>query len=254
MSKYTEILNVDSEEMANIAMSYTGYAEALRKQDNRANNFLIANSYLIGAVFHTLTNVKTARKNFALASEMLKLSNSPLWRISQICSQTPFDYQNYLVEFDAIDKEELFFIILQNLNLQGQKYYFQSDEFISRFFKYNLSGRIPRLGIPYILVQRAIEDIGRLKNQQSGTPYNLYFLISQISELSESYGRYGEERRYPLEPILPFEPIALAICVVIASIWFGIFNNRELVKVASSLVGEQDIIWNIAFDLIDARH
>lgn len=254
MSKYTEILNVDSEGITNIAASYTGYAEALRKQDNQANNLLIANSYLIGAVFHTLTSIKTARKNFTSASTMLKLINSPLWRITQICSQTPFDYQNYLEKFDAVDKEELFFIILQDINLQGQRYNFQSDEIISRFFKYNLSGRIPRLGIPYILVQRAIEDIGKLKNQQSGAPHNLYFLISQISELTESYGRYNKARQYPQEPILPFEPIALAICIVIANLWLGIFNDRELVNIASSLIGEQDIIWNIAFDLIDTKH
>lgn len=242
MSKYTELLGLNETDVENIATAYSGYALALQREaDNDAYKLpIIASSWLIGALFKTLISPAEAKKSFHKAAMAYRELDWPIWRVCAICSGDGFFVKPNL---EMVSDEERFYAVLQECaNSETQ----ERPKFLH--FRHDIAGRIPGLNMPYNLTLKAIDDISYSSGQVlDDNLKNVNDVFQRLGEIMEQY-KADDHWRHLEGPILPFEPTALAIVIVILKIWKKENSLNELLLHNNST---QRVLLEVASNLLD---
>jgi hypothetical protein len=239
MSKYIELLGLNETDVENIATAYSGYALALQREaDNDAYKLpIIASSWLIGALFKTLISPAEAKKSFHKAAMAYRELDWPIWRVCAICSGDDIYVKPNL---EMVSDEELFYAVLQECaNSETQ----ERPKLLH--FRRDIAGRIPGLNMPYNLTLKAIDDIsGQVLDDNLK---NVNDVFQRLGEIVEQY-QADDHWRHLEGPILPFEPIALAIVIVILKVWKKENSIKELLLRNNS---KARVLLEVAANLLD---
>ncbi|WP_343303073.1 hypothetical protein AAHN97_16080 [Chitinophaga niabensis] len=254
MSKYVETLMLNSETVESLGEAYAGYATALSEQYSSDKLPVIASSFLISALFKSLINAPDEAKLFSSASTSFRELGWPIWRVCEICSVAHLNAQfvNNQQESGNWDAEEGFYIYLQQLLHTSDNKEKQLRDF-SKQVEQNLKGaRIQGLNIPYRIVIATMNEIENINEEINIHLENTSLLLSRLGEITELYqaDRYHWQN---LEgPILPFEPHALAIIIVLVKKWLLHHKFEDLLAGLKTLTPLQTLLIHIAYDLIKA--
>lgn len=242
MSKHTELLGLNETDVENIATAYSGYALALQREtDNNAYQLpIIASSWLIGALFRTLISPAEAKKSFHKAAMAYRELDWPIWRVCAICSGDRIYVKPNL---EMISDEERFYDVLQECaNSETQ----ERPKLLH--FRHNIPGHIPGLNMPYNLILKAIDDISHSFDQVlDNNLKNVNDVFQRLGEMIEQY-QADDHWRHLEGPILPFEPTALAIVIVILKIWK---KENSLKKLLLHNNSKQRVLLEVASNLLD---
>ncbi len=216
MSIFIEQLGLNTTDVKNLAMVYAGYAKALLNKEDVNDDILLtsASSFIIGALFESLIAPKKSKILFDLAASLYRRLNIPIWRICILCSGNREFAVNDKIHNDLRNEEELFYIALQD-SLQDEK---EMHSYYKALVK-DINGDIPGLNMPYKLVVKAIEELSDLNKKV--IPQSRKYLDDVLQRIAEKLEQYkSDDHWHNLKgPILPFEPVALAIVIVLLQIW-----------------------------------
>jgi len=252
MSPFAEMLGLNPADVQQLASTYAGYAAAKEKlEEGDDSRHWIASSWLIGALYQLLVEPAAAIPMFQNAARQYHRLDMPIWRVCQLCSTknlNPFNNQQDRGRY--LDHEEVFY---QELQFQ-----FVLDEMrtLERPGKYRenengFQGMIPQLNIPYELVIRALYDSNQWDGPKPFTRLkNVGDIVGRLNELTELY-RSDEYYWTHLEgQIIPFEPVAIAICLVFVKKWLKSGGTIESLTKNIGLKPQQTILLQIANGLL----
>lgn len=250
MSHFTEIIGLDEDDVSSLGSVYSGYAEALSRQELENQLSVIASSWLIGGIFQSLTEPKSSAESFSKAAYVFLRIGSPLWLLCAICSTTPSrfrDVSEEIVNKSSIEEDEFYKRLLRaDLKTEGidtEKNY-PEQRYLSDF-----TGYIPELNIPYRLVLSAISELEQLEEYDRSNLKNFFLLLGRLGEFIES--QEGSYHWQHLEgAVLPFEPVALTIAIVLMKIWLSRLSSNDLEKVFRETDNRQTVLLQIANELI----
>ncbi|RKR83492.1 hypothetical protein BDD43_3702 [Mucilaginibacter gracilis] len=251
MSRYTEILNLNTDDVSNIADAYTGYAEALSERAETQKLPFAASCWLIGALYKAILAPQQARDLFARSSEAYRQLGMPIWRLCSICAQNNSDrIYSEEIPLNSYDDEDSFYANLQRFDysqkIEGEFNYTWGNENERPY-----SGRVPGLNIPYSLVLQVLNDTryGVYTNKFSGLD-SFSNLLERLGELTELY-QSDEYHWENLEgAIVPFEPAALAIVIVALKTWLRVQSYDMILSRLNKLDQQQTVLLNIAHDIL----
>jgi len=253
MRDFSEELNINSEDAVNVAESYEGYARALYENDLYNNLPLVASSFLISALYSSIFDTHKAKGLFVLAADCFLEMQSPLWYLCEICGQSEkrVGYATKYYENEYEDPEQFFFNLLWQYNSKaafGLGSHFDLNKDVS----FVLTEWLPSLNIPYRLVIDTIDEVQiNLRESKKESLINFSKLILRLEELVGIY-RIDEYRWKNVEgPILPFEPAALAIMVVLVKIWQRNNSYEELVNILNKAKSKEIVLLRIAHQLLN---
>jgi len=254
MNKYTEMLNLNVEDVENLGDTYAGYAAALAEQGSVDRLPIVASSWLIGGLFQSITAPKRALESFTRASGIFRQLNWPLWRICEICSLTLPNIETFRNGEGVVTTtaEEAFYMSLQLSFFLTEHDNRRPDLSDGQEEQFPM-GRIENLGIPYRFVLAAIVEIDGINSKINNRIENLPRLFERLQEVSEQYQSDEYHWQYLEGPVLPFEPVTLAIFIVLVKKWLQYRNINELISLAERQGNQQSVLVHIAYDLIKER-
>lgn len=251
MENYTEVLGIDRENANNLAISYSGYAYLLGEGSSDDETHLIASSFLIGAVYQSIIDPASARSLYWSAAQTYKKIGMPIWRVCDICSQKNKPETNFSTWKDegTLDQEENFYIFLQNFD--GTPEYFITSPWV----KFDFSRLIPGINISTRLVLEVLLDSYRWSNNiNKNKLHHFSDLLMIFTEIMNKQYLQDEFAWRNLEgAMLPFEPITLAILVVILKQWLKDNSFDDLLKHFEYIDERSKILLHISFGLINGE-
>ncbi|MFP9097923.1 hypothetical protein ACLI09_02615 [Flavobacterium sp. RHBU_24] len=254
MSDFTEALNINREDAVNVAQAYEGYARALSKVDSDKNITFVASSWLISALYQSLLDPQKAKRLFALSADSFFQIQSPLWRLCEICAQgATGDRFSKSKSREDFDDEDFFYRLLQQYDADPDSgfalYLGQNSE-----MNFPLTGRVPHLNIPYQVVIEAMNEVDSTHFTSNGKSINHFSnLIGRLGELISLYQTDEYRWRNVQGPILPFEPAALAITIVLVKKWCINNTYEELLDRLKGMNTTQIPLLQIAYELLNSN-
>lgn len=253
MRDFSEELNIKSEEAVNVAESYEGYARALYEKDFNNNLPLVGSSFLISALYNSIFDTHKAKRLFVLAADCFLEMQSPLWYLCEICGQSEkrVEYATKFYENKYEDPEQFFFSLLWQYNSKAA-FGLSPHLDLNKDVSFVLTEWLPSLNIPYRLVIDTIDEVqSNLAESKKKLFINFSKLILRLDELEGIY-KVDEYRWKNVEgPILPFEPAALAIMVVLVKIWQRNNSYEELVNILNKTNSKEIVLLRIAHQLLN---
>lgn len=257
MSNYTQILNLPTEDVQNVADAYKGYAKILSEQTDTDKSPVMASSWLIGALFQSILEPKKSKELFYRAAIAYRELQMPVWRLCELCVQNDQNLntdadKKYLYSYNMEDK---FYHFLQQINYSpipiSKKYFHRGFE---DYMQSNLL--IPGLNIPYRLVIDALVDAMQYSiSSEKGLHFqNFTYLLVRLNELTDLY-QVHEHHWNSLEgEIIPFEPAALAITIVVVKIWLNKVSYSVIYESLKGLTDQQRVLFDIATDILQGKN
>lgn len=251
MSKYSEILNLDTVDVRNIADAYAGYGDALIDHAKIKKLPFAASSLLIGALYKVIIAPQQARDLFARASHAYRELGMPIWRLCSICAQNNSSgLDSEKLALNSYNDEDSFYASLQrfdyNSQIVGNLNFIWSNENEQRY-----SGRVPGLNVPYKLVIEVLNDSRNgLYTEKSPGLNSFSNLLRRLSELTELYQSDGYHWKNLEGAIVPFEPAALAIVIVVLKTWLRVETYDFIFKHLDELNQQDKVLLEIAYDII----
>ncbi|MCC8409325.1 hypothetical protein LJ707_10305 [Mucilaginibacter sp. UR6-1] len=252
MSDFTEALNINKEDALNVAQSYEGYASAVSKEGSDKNLAFVASSWLISALYQSLLDTHRAKELFALAADCFFQIQSPLWRLCEICAQGAAGnrFSKSKSREEDFDHEDFFYRLLQQYDDDRESgFAFYPDQNAAMDFP--LTGRVPYLNIPYQLVIEAMNEVDSTHfTSNSKSREHFSNLIGRLRELISLYQIDEYRWRNVQGPILPFEPAALAITIVLVKKWCSYNTYEELLDRLKGMNTPPIPLLQIAYEFI----
>jgi len=249
MSKYADILGMNTEDAENVALAYEWRAKILSEERLKDRLPVIASCYLISALFNVLFDTVKSRELFSLAAEHYRELRLPIWRVLAICSQTQnSDDLTAPVKSDA----DNFYRLLQAINNDSdweQRGFKITSDVLSDL---SIPGRIDRINIPYRLVISALREAQQQAADWVSKPKltNFSAVLDRFAELIQQYQEDTFHWQHIQGPIIPFEPEVLAITVVLVKMWMKKVEFEKLTQMIENLNIQQNTLLQIAYDLI----
>lgn len=220
MSKYTELLNLNSQAVKNLYSAYNGYANYLSAFENQKYNSYIASSFLIAGTFQLLINPQTAIEILAKSAIYYKKENNSFWKIIAICS-------NDINLINENTNSKFLVSVLPEMHFH---------EMLSNQFKQSLDGKIDfsfnespfismpvgRLKIPMKIYLDAFTELSILDNPrnyiESSFRAALSILLNRGSETIQMLRADNYHWRKLNGTFIPVEPEILATCICLCQL------------------------------------
>jgi len=250
MSSYSDILGINSEDLSSIVEVYSSYAESFDSEPSEDELHLMASSYVISAVYQALLDPVKSRGLFLKAAGLYKILNMPFWMVCHICSQVHKDMR---YRFLKIEKENLFYYYLKILDegIYGYEHYIYDDFYID--VEGNLPEVAPGIQIPYSIFVTAIEDSFTWSSSELESKVDSFVkLISRFGRILDKL-KEDEYRWKNLQGnILPYEPLEIAMVIVLLKRWILHYSFEELLKYFQGMSEENKVILYVCIDIISS--
>ena len=217
MSYYTEILNLDEQDLFELSDANYGYASALTKQENPANNLIIASSYLIAGIYKTIISPGTGSKAFNLSANFYLKDQNSFWIIPSICSNNLDLINNNKESIEAINKysylEQFLFRVYTQKNWNYNSLYSIQDLYVGN------------LKIPFGLYFNSFKHDTKEEKLES-----IYAVLNRTSAHTKFLMTDSFHWQNATGTIIPIEPEILAYCLTLLKI-----NNAFRISLVDEL-------------------
>lgn len=250
MSSYSDILGIDSEDLSNLVLAYSSYAESFDSEPSEQELHVMASSCVIGAAYQALLDPAASRGLFLKAAVLYRKLNMPFWRVCDICSQVHKDASYRFLE---IDNENLFFYYLKILDVRIHEFMYSTFDDFRLDVQENLPELAPGIQIPYSIFITALEDSftwssSRLESKVDG----FIKLISRFGRILDKL-KEDEYRWKNLQGnILPYEPLEIAMVIVLLKKWISHYTFEELLNHLQGMSEHYKVILYVCYDIISS--
>jgi len=252
MSSYSDILGIDSEDLSNLVLAYSSYAESFDSEPSEEELHVMASSCVIGAVYQALLDPAASRGMFLKAALLYRKLNMSFWIVCDICSQTHKDMKFLILK---IDNENLFYYYLKILDVEIDEFKYTAFDDFRLYVQENLPELSPGIQIPYSIF------IAALKESFTWSSSELEFKVDGFINLISRFGRIldklkeDEYRWKNLEGnILPYEPLEIAMVIVLLKKWISHYTFDELLKHFQGMPEVYKVILHVCFDIISSSN
>lgn len=255
MSRYTEILNLDSELVQTLSNIHQGYAKAIGENEKEQNSEYRASSLLLSALFESLIHPLNSRQRFIAASFAYRKLENPFWKLLAVCGMD----KRALKELEQPD----------NISFNGDSFFYNLiwKEFISNSIISDLLQNteiktsfrpVGRLNIPLNIYVEAFQSIKGLTQQNTANQFR-----NTLEPLKLFLDRASEKIKLQMEDlyhwkklrggIIPLEPEILATCICLC---LQMRKNRISFSILTEMIAVDEIglfPLRLANDIVNPR-